>query len=73
MVDVLENKSYTQDINFDEHKANFESTRPVFPTTPSPVTLIEPNEKEHTFRLNEEFLERILLNPKFADKKVSIF
>lgn len=71
MNSITENKSYTQDINLDEEKVNFESTRLVFPNSPSPVTLIEPNEVDHTFKLNEEFLERILLNPKVADKKVN--
>lgn len=41
-----------------------------FPSRPGPVKIIVPNEEDHSFTLNEEFLERILLNPKVADKKV---
>lgn len=41
-----------------------------FPSQPGPVRIIVPVEEDHTFRLKEDFLERILLNPKFADKKV---
>lgn len=43
-----------------------------FPTRPGPVKIIVPNEEDHSFTLNEEFLERILLNPKVADKKVCL-
>lgn len=69
----IDNKLFTQDIITEEQKGNAESARSVFPTTPSPITLIEPNEENHTFWLNEEFLERILLDPKVADKKVFLF
>ncbi|KAI1715571.1 atlastin-1 [Ditylenchus destructor] len=46
--------------------------KPSFPSVPGPVAIIEPVEEEHTFKLNEEFLEKILLNPRVADKKVSV-
>lgn len=45
--------------------------KPSFPSVPGPVAIIEPVEEEHTFKLNEEFLEKILLNPRVADKKVT--
>ena len=43
---------------------------PVFPNHPAAVTIIEPVEEEDSFTLNVEFLEKILLHPDIADKKV---
>lgn len=42
-----------------------------FPSSPGPIRVIEPVEEEHTFKLNEEFLQRVLLDPRVADKKVT--
>lgn len=42
------------------------------PTLPGPITIIDPFEEDHSFKLNEEYLERILLDPKVADKKVCV-
>ncbi|KAI1697357.1 atlastin-2 [Ditylenchus destructor] len=46
--------------------------KPSLSNAPGPVSIIKPIEEEHCFELNEECLERILLNPKVADKKVSV-
>lgn len=55
-----------QDISPESERNNFSE----FPSVPGPVRIIVPNEEDHSFHLNEEFLERILLNPRVADKKV---
>lgn len=67
--------TYIQEVCSDEKPINFVEQQPVykavFPSQAGPVSIIEPVEEDHTFTLNVEFLERILLNPKFADKKVN--
>uniref|UniRef100_A0A914DCX2 GB1/RHD3-type G domain-containing protein n=1 Tax=Acrobeloides nanus TaxID=290746 RepID=A0A914DCX2_9BILA len=57
-----------QDISPESERNNFSE----FPSVPGPVRIIVPNEEDHSFHLNEEFLERILLNPRVADKKVTV-
>lgn len=37
---------------------------------PRSLAVVQPNEENHTFSLNVDILEKILLNPKIADKKV---
>uniref|UniRef100_A0AC34QAN8 GB1/RHD3-type G domain-containing protein n=1 Tax=Panagrolaimus sp. JU765 TaxID=591449 RepID=A0AC34QAN8_9BILA len=37
-----------------------------------PVKIIHPNEDDRSFELNEDQLSNILLNPKYADKKVAL-
>lgn len=41
-----------------------------FPSQPGPVRVIVPYEEEHQFALNTPLLEYILLDPRYADKKV---
>ncbi|EFP01115.1 hypothetical protein CRE_15785 [Caenorhabditis remanei] len=43
------------------------------PATPQAVRIVEVVEEvDHSFELNTELLEQILLNPKVADKKVAV-
>ncbi|KAI6233894.1 GB1/RHD3-type G domain-containing protein [Aphelenchoides fujianensis] len=43
-----------------------------FPTEPAPVKILQPVEEDHTFLVNNDALERILLDPKHANKKVCV-
>lgn len=67
--------TFVEEIDTSNHEKSLhfvETSKAVFPSQTGPVTIIEPIEEDHTFVLNVEFLERILLNPKYADKKVII-
>ena len=39
-------------------------------TIPGPVKIVTPVEEDHSFVLNETSLAKILLDPKYVDKKV---
>uniref|UniRef100_A0A915DDZ6 GB1/RHD3-type G domain-containing protein n=1 Tax=Ditylenchus dipsaci TaxID=166011 RepID=A0A915DDZ6_9BILA len=58
--------------NSSSEEQRVEHPKAVFPSSPGPVQIIEPVEEDHTFKLNVDFLEKILLDPKVADKKVSV-
>ncbi|KAE9556250.1 hypothetical protein FO519_000589 [Halicephalobus sp. NKZ332] len=42
------------------------------PNSPGPVRIIQPNEEQHTFELSENLLSSILLDPRYANKKVAL-
>ncbi|KAF1616967.1 UNVERIFIED_CONTAM: Atlastin-1, partial [Eudyptes robustus] len=43
-----------------------------FPTEPAAVKILQPVEEDHSFLLNENFLHKILADPKYAEKKVCV-
>lgn len=41
--------------------------------TPGPVRILSLNEEDHSHVLDEDALSTLLLDPRYADKKVSFF
>ncbi|EGT48641.1 hypothetical protein CAEBREN_23020 [Caenorhabditis brenneri] len=70
-VDHHQSHHHPADPHFEEpHTGHVEDVLPAEPQAVRIVEVVE--ETDHSFELNTDLLERILLNPKVADKKVAV-